>query len=83
MLILLHERRAREEFTARAEIDVGEGAGQALASRVPNAVRLRVAEQAQRNRLYLVTPVLPTPQSLARGFTLPAVPPAHSLAFSA
>jgi Tn3 transposase DDE domain len=33
-----------------------------LASRVPNAVRLRVAEQAQGNRVYLVTPVLPTPR---------------------
>ena len=36
--------------------------GRALVSRVPNAVRLRVAEQAQRNRVYLVTPVLPTVQ---------------------
>src|SRR5260370_4956716 len=33
----------------------------ALASRVPNAVRLRVAEQAQRNRVYLVTATLPYP----------------------
>src|SRR5260370_36263197 len=31
----------------------------ALASRVPNAVRLRVAEQAQRNRVYVVTATFP------------------------
>ena len=31
-----------------------------LASRVPDAVPLRVAEQAHHNRAQLVTPVLPT-----------------------
>ena len=31
----------------------------ALASRVPDAVPLRVAEQARQNRVYLVTPVSP------------------------
>ena len=32
-----------------------------LPSRVSNAVPLRVAEQAHHNRVYVVTPVLPTP----------------------
>ena len=34
MLILLRERRAREEFSARAEIDVGEGARVPLGGRI-------------------------------------------------
>jgi DNA invertase Pin-like site-specific DNA recombinase len=45
----------------------GLDAARALASRVPNAVRPRVAEQAQRNHVYLVTPVLPTPRHAAPG----------------
>src|SRR5262249_53935700 len=49
-----------------------------LASRVPNAVQLRVAEQARHNRLYLVPPVLPTPYPVVflidLGYPPPAVP---------
>jgi hypothetical protein len=49
----------------------------ALASRVPDAVPLRVAEQAHHNRVYLVTPVS-DPYSVAflidLGYPLAAVP---------
>ena len=48
----------------------------ALASRVPDAVPLRVAEQAHHNRVYLVTPV--SPYSVVflidLGYPPPAVP---------
>jgi hypothetical protein len=43
----------------------------ALASRVTNAVPLRVAEQAHHNRVYLVTPVLPTPGIASVAVLLP------------
>jgi hypothetical protein len=50
----------------------------ALASRVPNAVPLRVAEQARHNRVYLVTPVIPARRRVVflidLGYPPPAVP---------
>jgi len=48
----------------------------ALASRVPNAVPLRVAEQARHNRVYLVTPV--SPYSVVYLIDLGYPPPAVS-----